>query len=165
MTEMVEGNRRGGARPGAGRPRGRMNDATIEIIAAGGANITVPPKPEPTAPASKRAKDRLAELLNFALASMAYYQPSALSGQENAHQNWQEFHKWQVTAANIARILAPYQDPTFRAILVTTPGEMIGTGFAAAGGSKDGPADESEMIDVSQGAAQAAYLRMVKGGE
>jgi hypothetical protein len=107
---------RGGARPGAGRPQGPSR-ATIERALI--AERTVQ---SAKATGNKLAKERLEELMEIFIGATAYFQPTvAIGTQPNPNQDWGEFEKWGRLAMECAAKLAPYQSPTFRAVMVSAP--------------------------------------------
>jgi len=107
------------------------------------------------APRRKLAKDRLEELLEIAIGCTAYHQPSlAPEAKKNVNADWAEFKDWLKIAADIGHKLSHFQSPTFRAVVVTTPGD----------GEQVIPSEPYDEIGGGAERAQQTYLRLVKGG-
>jgi hypothetical protein len=108
---------RGGSNPGqrrGGRQKGTRNKATVEkaLIAE-----QVIARAEMTG--VKLAKEHLSDLLNVFAGMATYYQPSfpgMLTQNPNADED--KFEKWARLTVQCAKDLAPYQSPTFRAVVV-----------------------------------------------
>ena len=122
-----------GAKPGerrGGRGKGTLNKATLESlererirsqidVATAGAERTIT---QAQAIGRKLAKDRLEELTEIFIGAAAYFQPrSSAIGEANQNADWDKFEKWGRLAMDCASKLAPYQSPTFRAIMVSAP--------------------------------------------
>lgn len=72
--------------------------------------------------------------------------------------NWDTFGQWFDRTVFCAKSLAPYQSPTFRAIVVTAPGEEMTV-----------PQHTETLIEASAEAgeevqAQRTYFKMIQGG-
>jgi hypothetical protein len=70
------------------------------------------------------AKDSLALFLEIFMGRAAHYQPRPRQddrAEQNPHANEELFEKWARLSVECAKYLAPYQSPTFRAIVVTPP--------------------------------------------
>ena len=169
-----------GSSPGerrGGRVAGTPNRATAEALEAERIHEQMAMKPEEAArrapgaadelarvlrsPTRMLAKERGEELLELAIGCAAYFQPTfkKKKGEPDPNENadWQQFKEWFKIADAVWAKLAHFQSPTYRAIVVTTPGEMSGPAPA--------PAPE-QFFDEGEDAAtraQQAYLRLVKG--
>lgn len=67
----------------------------------------------------KLAKERLEDLLEIATGMAGYYQrPLNPNAPPNPNANQAEFEKWFRLAMQCSALAAPYQSPTFRAIVV-----------------------------------------------
>lgn len=108
---------RGGSKPGerrGGRVKGVPNKATMEraLIAA---NTLVKSR----AADKKLAKEVLDDFMALFAGMAAHYQPTPPHAmQQNQYGNPAEFEKYARLAVQCAKDLAPYQSPTFRAIVV-----------------------------------------------
>jgi hypothetical protein len=119
---------KGGPRPNSGRPKGQKNKATIEreLIAARQAEKRVD---EAVNSGRKLAKDVLDDFMHLFASVAASYQPlseKALEAMTEAERkkrkpNPVEFEKWARLAVHCAQKLAPYQSPTFQAIMTAPP--------------------------------------------
>jgi len=107
----------GGARPGAGRPRGVRNKATIEkaLIAE-----QVVARAEMTG--RKLAKEVLDEFMHLFAGMAASTQPlpPGMPVPSGRAPDEAKFEKYARLAIQCAKDLAAYQSPTFRAIAVTS---------------------------------------------
>ncbi len=156
---------RGGSRPGAGRPLGTLSPSTLDAIAR---EAHLPPPPGPGTPSPvlyppkvtpqvRRAKEYLEWLMVQAIALAAYYKPDQpVRGQQLTGGDIELYQRWSNIAASYCQRLMPYQDPTFRAILVTTAGEPAGTSPPNEPSVIDGAVDEED------GSERATYLRLVQ---
>ena len=71
----------------------------------------------------KLAKERLDEFMELFVGRAAHYQPRPDKNgkDQNPTGNEAKFEKWALHAVDVAHKLAPYQSPTFRAIVVSPP--------------------------------------------
>lgn len=99
---------KGGKRNGAGRPKGSPNKRTIERedLATQIAVRDLRSKP--------LAKELIETFMHIAAGYASTYQPR----EGNDRSSMQLFEKWARLAVSWACDLAPYQSPTFRAIIV-----------------------------------------------
>jgi hypothetical protein len=72
------------------------------------------------------AKDALALFLEIFMGRASHYQPRPRQDgddrvEQNRHANEELFEKWARLSVECAKALAPFQSPTFRAIVVTPP--------------------------------------------
>lgn len=105
---------RGGARPGAGRPRKGVGSPTLAKEAR--AHVA-----KVRAAGKKLAIEVLSEAMNFFYGLAAYYQPNPT----NLKANEQLFHTYMDKAGNLAAKLAPYESPRLSAISVAhTPMDL-----------------------------------------
>lgn len=111
-----------GAKPGerrGGRVKGVPNKATIEKAKI--AELTVV---EARAVGKRLAKKLLEDFaLRFAEIA-AHYQPALPGAKPNQYENEEKFYKNAELAIDCAHKLAPYQSPTFRAVVVAPVPEM-----------------------------------------
>jgi len=106
---------KGGARPGAGRPRG-PSKATIEKSLIAAQTVT-----DANAAGKKLAKDVLEEIMHRMAEMAARLQPSLPGDPPNPHADEAKFWKCTEAAIHCASKLAPFQSPTLRAIDVAAP--------------------------------------------
>ena len=107
---------KGGARPGAGAPRGPRK-ATIEKALIAEREIE-----GAKASGRKLAKEYLQEFLPVLAGMAAWYQPTFPGMvQQNQHGDEAKFEKWYRLFAETATRLAPFESPTFRAVMVAPP--------------------------------------------
>lgn len=130
----------GGARPGAGRPKG-VSKATLEKIALAQREVA-----GAKASGKKLAKEVLDEFMQLFAGMAAYYQPTpATVPQQNANQDESKFKEYAVLACEQAAELAQYQSPKLRAILMPLPppgdqpGRLIEATANAPGGQNVTP--------------------------
>jgi hypothetical protein len=119
---------KGGSIPGAGRKKGQKNKATIEreLIAARQAEKRID---EAVNSGRKLGKDVLDDFMQLFAGIAASYQPVApdvwegMTEEQKAKRtpNPVEFEKWARLAVHCATKLAPYQSPTFQAIMIAPP--------------------------------------------
>lgn len=110
---------KGGARPGAGAPRGPRK-TTIERALIAERDVLAS-----KAAGKKLAKEVLEEFMLVFAGMAATYQPV----ETNPNKNPGEFVKYAELAIDCANKLAPYQSPTFRAIAVSAmPPIPVGPG-------------------------------------
>lgn len=106
-----------GAKPGerrGGRVKGMPNKTTIERALIAERTVA-----DAQASGKKLAKEVLDDFMQLFAGMAAHYQPTPPSApRQNANQNPAEFEKWALHAVDAARMLAPYQSPTFRAVVV-----------------------------------------------
>lgn len=139
---------KGGARPGAGAPRGPRK-ATLEKALIAEREIQ-----GAKASGRKLAKEYLQEFLPVLAGMTAYYQPTFPGmAQQNSNGNEAKFEKWYGYLLDTATKLAPYESPTFRAVQVSmTPGD-----------SKQ-PGDDAKVVKMLDGVAiSREYQRIVRG--
>jgi hypothetical protein len=116
---------RGGARPNSGRKRGSRNKRSIGLAERmAEARAALPASPVPPLPQDKRlARDVLEDFMLTFADMAAHYQPRMLGQRPNPHADEERFWKFSRFAVYCASALAPYQSPTFRAIVVAPPPE------------------------------------------
>ena len=121
---------RGGARPNPGPKKGAIYRKKVAFTPEEQrrvAEVTRAPA------AAKRCKDILAECANFCAGMMATYQPQRGAG---GAVIWgdpgqeEKFLRYMDRACMFAARAAPYQDPTFKAIMIT-PAPEANTGQTA----------------------------------
>jgi hypothetical protein len=111
---------RGGAKPGerrGGRQKGTPNRATVQkqLIAAQIAERTVA---DARTAGRKLAKEVLENFM-FGFADLAeHYKPTPEVERPNPHADEDKFAQYAELAIDCAKALAPYQSPTFRAVVV-----------------------------------------------
>jgi hypothetical protein len=103
---------KGGARPGAGRPRG-PSKATIEKALIAERNVS-----EVKASGKKLAKEVLEDFMLFFAKMAADFQTSPAGASPNPQADEGKFWKYAQAAVDCAHKLAPFQSPTFRAVTV-----------------------------------------------
>lgn len=146
-----------------GRAKGTPNKATIEREEMAARALDKAKLGRPL------AKDRLDELLDVALGAMQRHQPVTAEMVERARAagnkavkesrgDWNGFGDWWDRAALAAKSLAPFQSPTYRAIVVAQAGE--GSGPAPM---KDVTPEAGPAGDAAMERSQQTYLRLVKG--
>ncbi len=147
---------RGGARPGAGAPRG-MRKATIERMEQARLH-ELARNAELEVEKAKKARTKLGkeviEEFMFLFAGMAaFYQPTPPGASKNVNESEGKFVQYATLAVDAAAELAKYQSPTFKAIAVSaTPPPPP----AAQ------PGDNAKVINLNDAAALGvAYRRMV----
>jgi hypothetical protein len=113
----------GGAKPGerrGGRQRGTPNKTTIERQRVT-AEIAARTVADARVAGKKLAKEVLEEFM-FLFADMAaYYKPALPTAPPNENANEGKFGEYARLTVDAAHKLAPYQSPTFRAIVVAPP--------------------------------------------
>jgi|SRR5882672_88662 len=108
-----------GARPGerrGGRKKGVHNKTSVERAAEVVANAKATNTP--------LAKDILERFMLVFAGQAAVHQPRP-DGLGGMLGNSKEFERWARLSVDCAGKLAPYQSPTFRAVMVTTPGSGL----------------------------------------
>jgi hypothetical protein len=103
---------KGGARPGAGRPRG-PSKATIEKALIAERTVS-----EAKAARKKLAKEVLDDFMLRFTEIAAYFQIAPPGAPPNPQADEGKFWKYAQAAVDCAHKLAPYQSPTFRAVVV-----------------------------------------------
>lgn len=164
---------KGGSKPGerrGGRQKGVPNKATVERLHKNAIIDQIAKEiGQPTSVAAaavdramsgrKLAKEELEEVVPIIKSVVAHFQQEPFaavkSGGKATKAQWNDFRAWLELFVNTCVKLAPYQSPTYRAILVTTP-----TGEGA--GAPDKVADLGDIGDETTRSAQT-YLRLVKG--
>lgn len=117
MPRAQKGHRFGG------RTKGIPNKATIEKAEKMRRDIV-----DARVSGRKLAKDTLDDLVMVFMEMADAYKP-APTGQDKLGASEEKFEKWARLAMEAARALAPYQSPTFRAIVVApAPTEKDATG-------------------------------------
>ncbi len=123
---MPSGEKSKGARPGerrGGRHKGVPNRATIEK-----AKVAELALAEAKAQGRKLAKDVLEDFMHLFAGMAAHYQPipegQAVPPGRAPHEG--KFGEYSRLAVDCAHKLAPYQSPTFRAIVIAPPPEDRG---------------------------------------
>jgi hypothetical protein len=110
-----------------GRKAGTLNRATVERQEMAARTLD-----KAKAAGRPLAKDRLDELLEIALGAMTAHQPitrdmvkkaRALGNKtvKESRGNWTDFGEWWDRAAYVAKELAKFQSPTYKAVSVETP--------------------------------------------
>lgn len=112
-----------GAKPGerrGGRAKGTKNKAILERdrIAAEIAARTVA---DARVAGKKLAKDVLEDFMLLFAGMAAHHQPAPPTGAPNAYANEEKFNEYAQLAVSCAHKLAPYQSPTFQAIMIAPP--------------------------------------------
>lgn len=150
---------KGGSKPGehrGGRVKGKPNKTTIEKVLLAERAVAG------SRDAGKKLGREVLEDFMLLFAGMAaHYQPQPVAG---AHPNEHEdkFDKYARLACETAKWLAPYQSPTYRAIMVSTPGENSGKMIDAPRVAEvDDNISDARADEISQ----QTYLRMIKGGK
>ncbi len=111
MPRAVKGQRFGG------RAKGIPNKATIEKALIAEREIE-----KAKNSGRKLAKEIMQEFLPVLAGICAYYQPTFPGmTQQNLHGNATEFERWYKHVLETAKALAPFESPTFRAIMVAPP--------------------------------------------
>ena len=155
---------RGGSKPGAGRggrKPGIKNKLTIEREALA-AQAIIDGAKKHGAPVI--GKDVLERLVRVAEQAVYLHQPTTeaekLKGvQPNPDGDWERFGDWFDRTAFVAKELAKYQSPTFKAVMVSTsPGES-NPPQKQIEGQANGATGEDRLQKASQ-----SYLMLVKGG-
>lgn len=146
-----------GAAPGerrGGRGKGTRNKATLERerIAAEIAARTVA---DARATGKKLAKDVLEEFMLLFAGMAASYQPWPVGLGKNPGENVGQFEKWARLACEQAAKLAPFQSPTFRAVMVSIPGTPGGPALPA-------PREDNVIELTDQNAIARVYSRIMK---
>lgn len=140
-----------------GRLRGTLNRATVEK------RLEIARQLDDAKNRGKPlAKDRLDELLSVAFDMMAATKPvtadiitKARAGGDDKLGEWnvEEFGAWFDRAAYVAKELAKYQSPTFKAIAVTAP----------APASPGAAIETDNVVDLNDpNAAARLYLRTIQ---
>ena len=112
---------KGGARPNSGPKKGAVYRKKVAFTPEEQRRVEAMTR---TPAASKRCKDILAECANFCAGMMATYQPQrgpngAVIWPETGQE--EKFLRYMDRACMFAARAAPYQDPTFKSIMVTPP--------------------------------------------
>jgi len=111
---------KGGARPGAGRPRG-PSKATIEKALIAERTVS-----EAKTAGKKLAKEVLEDFMLLFTGMAAGFQIAPPGASPNLQGDEGKFWKYAQAAVDCAHKLAPYQSPTFRAVVVAPgPKEKI----------------------------------------
>lgn len=123
-----------GSAPGeyrGGRSKGRLNKKTIATLEREDIKRQVldeirKANAAESEAAKHRAKDVMEEFLPIVRGIAAYYHPT-FEGmpQQNLHGNEAKFMEWFPVLLDLAKALAPFQSPTFKAIAVHMPTEPI----------------------------------------
>jgi len=108
----VPGEQRGG------RPPGIPNKATLQRVARAEQEML-----DAKAAGRKLAKDVLDDFMQLFAGMAAHYQPrpNRQGIEPNPNQSEPLFEKYAKLAVEAAKHLAPYQSPTFRAIMIAPP--------------------------------------------
>lgn len=111
---------RGGARPGAGRPRGPSKATLEKVLIAERAIVTA------QAFGKKLAKDILDDFMQLFAGMAAAYQPLPpnVVASEGRKPDEAKFVKYGRLAIECAKELAQYQSPTFRAVVVAQANDL-----------------------------------------
>lgn len=138
----------GGAKRGAGRPKGSRNALTIEKerLAAEIARKTVM---DARQQGKKLAKEILREGMEHAMGLAGKYQEQGVAPNPAAFKEWLNF------AMSCARSLAPYESPTFSAIAVVPPAELMTSQL---------PANDDKVITIDDPAALQRVYKNIMGG-
>lgn len=114
---------RGGSKPGerrGGRVKGVPNRATTELaLIAERAGVEV------HAQGRKLAKEILEDMMYFAVGEAIRYQPLLANGDKNPKADEEKFERYLKLTSEVASKLAPYQSPTFRAVMVSSAGPSV----------------------------------------
>jgi probable HAF family extracellular repeat protein len=119
ISEVFQFMANGGARPGAGRPKGSRNKAPKRVqygVRAIAAEV-LPALGRPP-PGKKLGKEVLEEFMMVARGMAAKYQPAPPGQPKKPGQNETKFLTYAEMAIKCASELAPYQSPKFKAIAV-----------------------------------------------
>ena len=140
------GERRGGRKKGT--PNRKVN--AIDFVA------DLHGLPRPTT--HKLAKERLRELMEIFIGAAAHFQPSVRPGDApKPHGDWNRFMEFGRLGMECAAKLAPYESPTFRAIMVTH-----------GGSAADAPAPAkhpgAEVIPLNDAVGASRVYRMIVSG-
>jgi hypothetical protein len=107
---------RGGSNPGqrrGGRQKGTRNKATVEKALIAEQVIA-----RAEMAGKKLVKEVLDKCMGLLMGMVAFYQPSLADKPPNPNADEDKFEKWARLAIECAAKLAPYQSPTFRAVVV-----------------------------------------------
>lgn len=140
---------KGGKRPGAGRPPGALNKATLQA-----SRIAVREIEQARSSGRELAKEKLEKFLDICEGAAAIFRPSGRDGAiDRPPQDWTLFAEWMDRSIWCAAQLAKYQSPTFKAIMQVMPGQGI-----------EPAAPPSNVIDMQRDpiAIQASYDRFRK---
>lgn len=149
------GERRGGKKPGTKNKATREREALAAQVIIDGAQKRGAPV---------LAKDVLERLMKLSEQQIYRYQPTApedvkKGAQPNPEGNLGLFGDWIDRTAYMAKELAKYQSPTFKAVMVsTTPGES-NPPPKQIDADANGISGEDRVARASQ-----TYLMLVKGG-
>jgi hypothetical protein len=114
-----------GARPGerrGGRQKGTKNRTTIEReLLDQRQYVAEHVYQRAKLRGHKLAKETLDEFMIVFAAMATHYRPCLDGTSVNPNQNEEKFERWARLVIDAAKALAPYQSPTFRAIVVAPP--------------------------------------------
>jgi hypothetical protein len=101
----------------------------------------------------KLAKEVLEDFMNLFAGMAAYYQPTTPEApRQNNNANPETFEKWAIHAVDAARMLAPYQSPTFRSVMVApAPNANAGrrqTKFTLTIFQDSGHAEQARVVEA-----------------
>ncbi len=154
-----------GAAPGerrGGRAKGTRNKATVERLKREEIREQIEREIAATTKASteqsqRRAKDRMEEFLPLLAGYAAYFQPTYPGmPQQNPNGNETAFKSWFGMFLDVAKALAPYQSPTFKATAVT-----VSMPNADAPAALPRPTGENVIDLTDQNAIAQNYRRIV----
>lgn len=148
-----------GNKPGAGiggRPAGVPNRATTERALEAERQLV-----EARASGKKLAKDVLEQFMLAFAAMAASAQPRPGNEQQ---ANVRDFEKWGKLAVATAARLAPFQSPTFRAILIGDP-STIASGLLPGAAVTMAPGAELLTFPTDAIGISRIYRRLVDGVE
>jgi hypothetical protein len=111
----LKGERRGG------RAKGTLNRATLERALQMQSHLN-----RARETGHDLAKTVLDKYMMFFVKYSMKFKPSLDGEDENPSQNIDEFYKWAGVAIDCASKLAPYQSPTFKAVVVAPAPEPSG---------------------------------------
>ena len=112
-----------GAPKSGGRQRGSRNIRTVELAKAHERMVVGAQE------SGALAKEVLEELMMFYINAARHYMPPIPIPEDYPHLH--AFHSFTERAGHFARMLAPYQSPTYRSITVQAPRESAGHGTPA----------------------------------
>lgn len=109
---------RGGYRSHSGRKKGSLNKATVEQIEIAERNLR-----QAKESGRKLAKEVLEEFMHVFAGMAAAHQPlpPGAVAQSGYTPDVEKFEAYSARAIECAKALAPYQSPTFRAVITSPP--------------------------------------------
>lgn len=142
----------GGARPGAGAPRGPRKSTIEKALIAEATSLKAQVN------GKRLAKDVLEEFMFLFGGMAAYYQPLPPGQPIPVDRKPDEaaFERWARLTVETAHKLAPFQSPTFKAVLVQS-GPPLGHGDKAK-------QLEGKVVKLDQVSITRVYREIVTGG-